>query len=68
MNSTRRRAEREFAWADLDKDGRVALAEYLADMLPDSFSGNETAAQIEAADAVWATPENAWIASSKVRV
>ena len=61
-----RRARKEFLWADVNGDGRVGLAEYLAEMLPDSFVGNETAAEIENS-AVWSDQDNLWILKSKAR-
>lgn len=60
----KRRARKEFLWADVNGDGRIDLAEYLADLLPDSFHGNETVAEVESS-AVWSNPEYLWISNNK---
>lgn len=44
---------------------QVTLAEYLADLLPEDFHGNETDAQIEASP-VWSDPIHEWILHNKV--
>jgi hypothetical protein len=44
---------------------QVTLAEYLADLMPASFKGNETAAEIEASP-VWKDPAHEWIVANKV--
>ena len=44
----------------------MSLAEYLADMLPDAFTGNESAAEVEASP-IWKDVEHNWIAHQKVR-
>jgi Ca2+-binding EF-hand superfamily protein len=63
-NTSARRAKREFTWADTNQDGQVTLAEYLADLMPASFKGNETAAEIEASP-VWRDPAHEWIVANK---
>lgn len=45
---------------------QVTLAEYLADLLPEDFHGNETDAQIEASP-VWSDPTHEWVLHNKVR-
>ena len=44
---------------------QVTLTEYLADLMPASFKGNETAAEIEASP-VWKDPAHEWILANKV--
>jgi hypothetical protein len=44
---------------------QVTLAEYLADLMPASFKGNETAAEIEASP-VWKDSAHEWIVANKV--
>jgi len=44
----------------------VTLAEYLADLLPDDFKGNETAAQVEGSN-VWKEASHDWMRHNKVR-
>lgn len=44
---------------------QVAMAEYLADLLPEHFKGNETAAEIEASP-VWKDPAHEWLLHNKV--
>ena len=46
---------------------QVTLAEYLADVLPESFKGNETAAEVDASP-VWKDESHGWIHHSKVRM
>ena len=45
---------------------QVTLAEYLKDLLPDDFKGNETLSQIEA-NPIWKDPIHDWIKHNKVR-
>ncbi len=45
----------------------MTLAEYLADLLPDSFRGNETAAEVDASP-VWKDESHEWIYHNKVRM
>lgn len=44
---------------------QVTLAEYLTDLMPASFKGNETLAEIEASP-VWKDPAHEWIVQNKV--
>ena len=66
LNATRRRTRHDFLYADTNKDGKLTLAEYLAELLPETFNGNETAAEVEASP-VWKDAENDWVLNSKVR-
>jgi hypothetical protein len=66
MNATRRRTRHDFLYADTNKDGKLMLAEYLAELLPEAFNGNETAAELDASP-VWKDAENDWVLNSKVR-
>jgi hypothetical protein len=45
---------------------QVTLAEYLADLMPASFKGNETLAEIEASP-VWKDPAHEWVLHNKVQ-
>jgi hypothetical protein len=44
---------------------QVTLAEYLADLMPADFRGNETLAEIEASR-VWVDPAHEWVLHNKV--
>ncbi len=66
MNATRRRTKHDFEYSDTNKDGKLSLAEYVAELLPGSFHGNETVAEVEASP-VWKEQEQDWVANSKVR-
>lgn len=65
MNATRRRTKHDFEYSDTDKDGKLSLAEYVAELLPGSFHGNETVAEVEASP-VWKEQEQDWVVNSKV--
>ena len=65
LNATRRRTKHDFEYSDTDKDGKLSLAEYVAELLPGSFHGNETVAEVEASP-VWKEQEQDWVVNSKV--
>ena len=66
MNATKRRTKHDFEFSDTNKDGKLTLAEYVAELLPGTFHGNETVAEVEASPA-WKETENDWVLNSKVR-
>lgn len=65
MNATKRRTKHDFEFSDTNKDGKLTLAEYVAELLPGTFHGNETVAEVEASPA-WKETENDWVLNSKV--
>ena len=66
LNATKRRTKHDFEYSDTNKDGKLTLAEYVAELLPGTFHGNETVAEVEASPA-WKETENDWVLNSKVQ-